>query len=280
MFTGAYPPVHKVRDTGGFILQPEHTTLAEIFQQQGWETAAFIGSSVLTSRFGFAQGFAVYDDEMPGPQANGMASEYPERRAGEVVDRATKWLGTQSGKPFFLWVHVFDPHTPYDPPAPFRESYTGRPYDGEIAYTDQQLGRLFASIAKKSRPEDTITAVLSDHGESLSEHGEFTHGIFLYDSTLRIPFLLAGRGVPKNLRVKQQVRTIDLMPTLLELSGLKASQAVQGISLTPALKGKESPVDFSYAETLFSKINMGWSELRAIRTERWKYVRAPKPDEA
>jgi arylsulfatase A-like enzyme/Flp pilus assembly protein TadD len=278
MFTGMYPPVHKVRDTGGFILQPENMTLAEIMQQQGWATGAFVGSAVLSGRFGFSQGFAVYDDQISRPLGGGIASEYPERRAGEVVDRALSWLSSQSGKPFFLWVHLFDPHTPYAPPAPFREKYKERPYDGEIAYTDQELGRLFAGIAKKSPPANTLIAVLADHGESLSEHGEFTHGVFLYDSTLRIPFLLAGPGVPQNQRVKQQVRSIDLAPTLLELSGVKALQGLQGTSLTPALSRKEVPVDFSYAETVFSKINMGWSELRAIRTDRWKYVRAPKPE--
>jgi arylsulfatase A-like enzyme/Flp pilus assembly protein TadD len=278
MFTGTYPPVHKVRDTGGFVLHPENTTLAEILQQQGWDTAAFVGASVLKKSFGFVQGFAVYDDQMPRPEPGGRATEYPERRAGEVVDRAIGWLGSQSGKPFFLWVHVFDPHTPYDPPAPFRQKHKGRPYDGEVAYTDQQLGRLFDTIAKKSPTERTVIAVLGDHGESLSEHGEFTHGVFLYDSTLRIPFLLAGSGVPKGLRVKQQARTIDLAPTLLELTGIKVPEKMQGSSLTPSFTGKESPADFSYSETLFSKINMGWSELRAIRTNRWKYIRAPKSE--
>ena len=278
MFTSMYPPVHKVRDTGGFILQPENTTLAEVMQQQGWATAAFVGSSVLSGRFGFSQGFATYDDQMSRPRGGGMASEYPERRAGEVVDRALNWLSSHSGKPFFLWVHLFDPHTPYDPPAPFREKYKGRPYDGEVAYTDQELGRLLDGIAKKSPSESTLIAVLADHGESLSEHGEFTHGVFLYDSTLRIPFLVMGPGVPQNLRVKQQARSIDLAPTLLELSGVKAPEGLQGTSLIPASSRKEAPADFSYAETVFSKINMGWSELRAIRTDRWKYVRSPKPE--
>jgi choline-sulfatase len=278
MFTGTYPPVHKVRDTGGFILQPENTTLAEILQQQGWETAAFVGSSVLNRRFGFGQGFAVYDDQMPRPKASGPATEYPERRAGEVVDRALGWVGSRSGKPFFLWVHLFDPHTPYDPPAPFSDTYKGRPYDGEVAYTDQQLGRLLDSITTKSLGRNTLIAVLADHGESLSEHGEFTHGVFLYDSTLRIPFLVSGPGIPANLRVKQQARTIDLAPTLLELAGVEAPHRGQGTSLIPVFTAKRVATDFSYAETLFSKINMGWSELRAIRTERWKYVRAPRPE--
>src|SRR5262245_29633845 len=129
MFTGQYPTVHKVRDTGGFVLREESTTLAEALQQQGWDTAAFVGASVLKKGFGFSQGFGVYDDQMPKPVASQAVSEFPERRASEVVDRAIQWLGKQSGKPYFLWVHVFDPHSPYDPPSPFREKHAGRAYD-------------------------------------------------------------------------------------------------------------------------------------------------------
>jgi len=268
MFTGLYPTAHKVRDTGGFVLNEQHATLAEVLQKQGWDTAAFVGASVLKKSFGFAQGFQVYDDQMP---KQGEHSEFPERRASEVVDRAAQWLGTQAGKPYFLWVHVFDPHGPYDPPSPFPKTY-----DGEVAYTDQQLGRLFETVSKKS--PNTLIAVLSDHGESLSDHGEFTHGVFLYDATLRIAFALSGAGVPKGLRVKQQARAIDLTPTLLELMRVKPPEGMQGVSLVPTFTGKEAASAFSYAETLFSKLNMGWSELRAIRTNRWKYIRAPKPE--
>jgi arylsulfatase A-like enzyme/Tfp pilus assembly protein PilF len=277
MMTGVYPTVHKVRNTGGFVLSPSQTTLAKILQEQGWDTAAFVGSAVLKRRFGLNQGFATYDDEMP-PQANGSAEAEPERRAEEVVNRAVKWLDARSGKPFFLWAHLYDPHIPYDPPAPFREKYRDRPYDGEIAYTDQQVGRLFEAVARKSPPENTLIAVLSDHGESLAEHGEYTHGVFLYESTLRIAFLMAGGPLPKGLRVKQQARTIDLLPTVLELVGGKAPPAVQGTSLAPAFRGKEVATAYSYGETLFPKLNMGWAELRSIRTNRWKYIRAPKPE--
>jgi arylsulfatase A-like enzyme/Flp pilus assembly protein TadD len=273
IFTGLYPTVHKVRDTGGFILQPSHRTLAEILQQQGRATAAFVGSSVLKKHFGFNAGFTVYDDEMPKSDPHAVAGEYAERRAGEVVDRAISWLGSQSGKRFFLWVHVFDPHSPYNPPAEFRETYRGRLYDGEIAYTDQQLGRLFEAV----RTKNTLIVVLSDHGESLGEHGEYTHGVFLYDSTLRIALMLAGPGVPAGLRVRSQARTIDLLPTLLELIGSKAPDAVQGTSLVPTFKGKTAE-SRSYVESLYPKINMGWAELRGIRTDRWKYIRAPKPE--
>lgn len=277
IFTGLYPTVHKVRDTGGFVFDTPHRTLTEILQQQGWDTAAFVGSSVLKRRFGFDRGFAVYDDEMPVPDPRSAAAENPERRAGAVVDRAEAWLASQSGRPYFLWVHVYDPHFPYDSPSPFRETYRDRPYDGEVAYADQQLGRLFAAIAKKS-PDDTLVAVMSDHGESLSEHGEYTHGIFLYDSTLRVAFLMAGPGIPKGLRVKRQARVIDLLPTVLELMGGKAPGDIQGISLAPAFSGRPFRPAYSYLETLYPKINHGWAELRGLRTDRWKYIRAPKPE--
>jgi arylsulfatase A-like enzyme/Tfp pilus assembly protein PilF len=277
MMTGVYPTVHKVRNTGGFVLSPSQPTLAKLLQDQGWDTAAFIGSSVLKRRFGLNQGFAVYDDEMPA-QAGGSAQEEPERRASEVVDRAVKWLDAQSGKPFLLWAHVYDPHIPYDPPSPFREKYRDRPYDGEIAYTDQQLGRLFDAAARKAPAENTLIVVLSDHGESFSEHGEYTHGVFLYDSTLRIAFLIAGGPIPGGVRVKQQARTIDLLPTILELAGGHPPAGIQGSSLAPSFRGKEIGATDSYAETLFPKLNMGWAELRSMRTVRWKYIRAPKPE--
>ncbi len=278
IFTGLNPTQHKVRDTGGFILDASHPTLAKVLRQQGWDTAAFVGSSVLKRRFGFDQGFAVYDDAMPSADAKKSRTEYAERRAGTVVDRATRWLAAHGSGPFFLWVHVFDPHSPYDPPPPFRERYHARPYDGEVAYTDQQLGRLFAAVDQVSPPEQTLLAVISDHGESLSEHGEYNHGVFLYDSTVRIAFLLAGPGVPAGLRVKQQARTIDVLPTLMEIMGSKVPDGVQGSSLTPAFAGKETATDYAYLETLYPKINMGWAELRGIRTNHWKYIRAPHPE--
>ena len=175
-------------------------------------------------------------------------------------------------------VHLYDPHAPYQPPAPFLAKYAGRPYDGEIAYADHELGRLFDAVRKKPAAANTIIAVLSDHGESLGEHGEYTHGVFLYDSTLRIAFTMSGPGVPAGVRVKQQARTIDFLPTILDLMGGKGPAAVQGTSLAPSFTAKEVPTAISYAETLYPKINMNWAELRAIRTNHWKYIRAPKPE--
>ena len=278
IFTGLNPPSHKVRDTGGFILSPSTPTLASLLQEKGWYTAAFVSSAVLKKRFGFDHGFAVYDDKMPRPGNRQEFLEDAERRAGDTVDRAVKWLDSRSDKPFFLWVHLYDPHTPYDPPSPFREQYKDRPYDGEIAYADRELGRLMDSLGRKSPPEKTLVAVLSDHGESLGEHGEYSHGVFLYDATLRIAYLLSGPGVPSGQRVTQQARTIDLLPTILELMGSPAPAGVEGASLVPLFSGKDAGTAVSYAETLFPKINLGWAELRGIRTNQWKYIRAPKPE--
>jgi len=194
IFTGLNPPTHKVRDTGGFILSSSTPTLASLLQQNGWDTAAFISSAVLKKRFGLGHGFAVYDDQMPRPGNAHEFLEDAERRAGDTVDRALQWLDSRSDKPFCLWVHLYDPHTPYDPPSPFREQYKDRPYDGEIAYTDRELGRLMDGLRRKSPPERTLVAVLSDHGESLGEHGEYSHGVFAgHDLT---DFLVAQRCRP------------------------------------------------------------------------------------
>ncbi len=279
IFTGQNPTVHKVRNTGGFVLQSSAHPLARMLQEQGWDTAAFIGSAVLKKLFGFNNGFALYDDEMPRPGKRNEFREDPERKASVVVDHAIDWLSKRdAGKPFFLWVHLYDPHIPYKPPPEFAARYRGRAYDGEIAYTDQQVARLFTAVAAKSPADKTVTVVLSDHGESLGEHGEHTHGVFIYDSTLRIPFIMAGPGVPAGVRVKQQARTIDFLPTLLEVMGGRAPSYVQGVSLVPAYSGSTAAADSSYAETLYPKMNMNWSELRAIRTNRWKYIRAPRAE--
>ena len=278
IFTGLNPPTHKVRNTGGFILSPSTPTLASLLQQRGWDTAAFVSSAVLKKRFGFDHGFAVYDDQMPQPGSRQEFLEDAERRAGDTVDRAVQWLDGRGEKPFFLWVHLYDPHAPYDPPSPFHEQYKDRLYDGEIAYADHELGRLMEHLRRKSPPEKTLVAALSDHGESLGEHGEASHGVFLYDATLRIAFLLSGAGLPAGMRIKPQARTIDLLPTILELPGVPAPPGLEGASLVPLLSGKSAPTAVSYAETLYPKINLGWAELRAIRTNQWKYIRAPRPE--
>jgi arylsulfatase A-like enzyme/Flp pilus assembly protein TadD len=278
IFTGQYPTVHHVRNTGGFILPSSSRPLARILQEQGWDTAAFVSSAVLNKAIGFNNGFALYDDQMPRQGDKHDFGEEPERPADDTVNRAVQWLATQSGKPYFLWVHLYDPHMPYKPPSPFKEKYNSRPYDGEIAYTDQQLGRLLDTVGKKAPPSKTIIAVLSDHGESLSEHGEFSHGVFLYDATLHIAFMMAGPEIPAGVRIKQQVRSIDFLPTVLAVLGVKTPANIQGLNLVPAFSGETVPTEISYEETLYPKLALGWAELRGIRTNHWKYIRAPKPE--
>ena len=276
IFTGTNPNVHQVRNTGGFTLSPSSVTIAKILKAQGWDTAAFIGASVLKKAVGFSGGFDVYDDQMPRPDTRD-APEYPERRASIVIDHALNWLNSQTGKPYFIWVHLYDPHEPYDQPEPFLTKYRRNLYDGEVAYTDQQLGRLLDAAAKHAPQQATMVVVLGDHGESLGDHQEYNHGIFLYDSTLRIPLLMAGPGLP-SVKVSQMARSIDVLPTILDLMGGKPPTECQGTTLTPLFSGKSLPPTYSYEETLYPKINMGWAELRGIRTDQWKYIRAPKPE--
>lgn len=277
IFTGTNPNVHNVRDTGGFALQPSSVTLATILQRHGWDTAAFVSSSVLKNIFGFNQGFSVYDDQMP-ETAEDNGAPVAVRRAGLTVDHALAWLKGQQKQPFFLWVHFYDAHRPYNPPAEFRKQYPHNLYDAEIAYTDQQLGRLLDGIKKKSAADKTLIVLLADHGEGLGDHGEYEHGVFLYDSTVRIPWIMAGPGIPAGLRIQQQAREIDVLPTIVDYLGGKPSAAVQGVSMLPALSGKAVPNTYSYEETLYPKLSYGWSELRGIHTTHWMYVRAPKPE--
>jgi arylsulfatase A-like enzyme/Tfp pilus assembly protein PilF len=278
IFTGTNPNVHNVRNTGGFTLLPSSVTLATILQKQGWDTAAFVGATVLKKSFGFNQGFSVYDDQMPRSDKTRGFSRVASRPASIVVDHALGWLNTQSKQPFFVWLHFYDPHEPYNPPEKFRRQYPGNPYDAEIAYTDQQVGRFLDAIKKKSPAGKTLIVLLADHGESLGDHGEYNHGVFLYDSTLRIPLIMVGPGVPSGIRIQQQAREIDVLPTILNLMGGKASSAVQGTNMVPAFSEKPVPTTYSCEETLFPKINMGWAELRGIHTAHWMYIRAPKPE--
>jgi arylsulfatase A-like enzyme/Flp pilus assembly protein TadD len=275
MFTGENPNVHNVRDTGGFALQPSSVAMATILQRHGWDTAGFVSASVLTKLFGFNQGFTTYDDHLDHRNRRDPVST---RAADVTADHAIRWLQQQSGKPFFLWVHFYDAHFPYDPPAGFRKEYAQDPYDAEIAFEDQQVGRVLDAVKQKSPAQKTLIILLSDHGEGLGDHGEFDHGAFLYDSTVRIAWIMAGPGVPAGVHVQQQAREIDLLPTVLDLIGGQASSAVQGTGLVPAFSGKGVPSNDSYEETLYPKINMGWSELRGIHTAHWMYIRAPRPE--
>jgi arylsulfatase A-like enzyme/Flp pilus assembly protein TadD len=279
IMTGAYPPVHGLRDMGGFILTKNHPTIASIVQSAGFQTAAFVGSRVLSKHFGISNGFATYVDDMSGKTAEGMPGAYPELRASVVTDRALEWLKQNGQKKFFLWAHYYDPHAPYDPPEPYRHTYSKDPYSGEIAYTDEQVGRLFDWIDQAGLSSRTLIVVIGDHGESLGEHGEMTHGVFLYDSTLHVPLIMAGSDVPAHQVVHDQVRSIDIMPTALEFLHLSPGAEAQGVSLWPLIRGgRQVRSNYAYLETLYPRTFMGWSELRAMRTDSWKMIVAPHPE--
>src|SRR5262249_46640758 len=192
--------------------------LATMAQKAGFLTAAFVGSKAVGRQFGLQQGFDTYDDQMPSLDQEGkLPGVFPERRAAETTDRALDWLRKQTGQRFFVWVHYYDPHEPYDPPEPYRSDYPNDPYSGEIAYTDVQVGRLLDFLDQSADRKRTIVVVMGDHGEGLDDHGEAAHGIFIYDDTIHVPLLIAGPGVLAGRVVSEQVRSIDILPTLAEL---------------------------------------------------------------
>jgi arylsulfatase A-like enzyme/Tfp pilus assembly protein PilF len=280
LLTGRHPPRLGVRHNGVYHLANEATTLAERFRAAGYATGAFVSAFVLSERYGLSQGFDVYDDETGLEPA--APRGYLERDASAVTRSARAWLDERS-EPFFAWVHYYDPHASYRPPAPFDERFGERPYDGEIAYVDSQLSVLLDVVAE-STAENTLVVVTADHGESLGEHQEADHGFGLYDTVLRVPLVVRGPGVPAGRVVDDLVRSIDLTPTLLDLAGLAPIAEADGASLVPLLasgplaKSSAAEQRLAYAETLAPEIEFGWSPLFAVRSQRFHYVRAPRPE--
>jgi choline-sulfatase len=270
VFTGRYPFGHGVRNNGTFTLAGDVPTLATALHGVGYRTAAFVSAFVLDRRYGLARGFDDYDDRF------GV-----ERRAGATVSAAEAWLvaNARADRPFFLWVHLYDPHDPYDPPEPFRQAFAAQPYDGEIAYADQNVGRLVSRLRQLDPTGSTVVAVAGDHGESLGEHGEATHAMFLYESALRVPLVVsAPNRLPRGRRVTAPVRAIDLAPTLLALAGVPPLPNVDGVDLRPAIEGRAGAPAGAYAETYFPRYFMNWSELRSFQDDRWKFIDAPDPE--
>ncbi len=282
ILTGTYPQVHKVRDMGGFVLDKGVPTLATVLQGAGYETAAFVGSAVLSHYYGVNRGFATYADSMKeDTRLQKLPGVVAEIRGEVVTGRALDWLRKHgaAGKSFFAWVHLYDPHFPYDPPEPFRSRYPKDPYGGEVAYADEQVGKLTSWLSEAGLADRTLVVVMSDHGESLGDHGEYTHGVFLYDSTMHVPLIIAGPGVPQGRVVTQQVRSIDVMPTIVDFVGADPGNKVQGVSLREAVvAGKATRSNYCYMETLYPRTHMGWSELRGMRTDQFKLIVGPKPE--
>ncbi len=281
ILTGAYPQVHKLRDNGGFILDDTIPTLASIVQRKGFLTAAFVGAAVLHHQYGLNRGFGTYIDDMSAPKQGGLLPGVVAEVRGDVItERALDWLKKQSAartsKNFLLWTHYYDPHFPYDPPEPIASKFAKDKYSGEIAYTDEQIGKLLEGLRDLDLIDNTLVVLMADHGEGLGDHGEFTHGVFLYDATTHIPLIVAGPDVSKGRTIAQLVRSIDVMPTVVDYLGLPPSSRTQGQRLTDSLlEGKPVQDQFAYMETLYPKTSHGWSELRAVRTEDWKLIMAP-----
>ncbi len=270
LFTGSHPFAHGVRNNGSFVLTGAAPTLATVAHDAGYRTAAFVSAFVLDRRYGLGRGFDDYDDRFP-----------LERRGEATAAAAESWLAAnaRSGRPFFLWLHFYDPHDPYDPPPPYRDAFAARPYDGEIAYTDANVGRVIARLRQRDLTDSTIVAVVGDHGESLGEHGEATHAMFVYESDVRVPMLLSAPGrLPRGRRVRALVRAIDLAPTLVALAALPPIPGAQGTNLLPLINGAAAGPADAYAETYFPWLFMNWAELRSIQDGRWKYIDAPEPE--
>lgn len=282
IMTGTYPTYHGVRVNGTTALGESRTTLAEVFRQRGYQTGAFIGAFVLDRRWGLEQGFTRYDDRFDLKKFKHLDLAAVQRPANEVVDAAVAWLDQHKSGPFFTWIHLYDPHTPYDPPEPFRSQFASRGpaglYDGEIAFVDRQIARLVSWLEGAGLDDRTIVLLVGDHGEGLGSHGEGTHGYFVYDYAVRVPFIVATpfdelRGV----RVDAQVSLVDVFPTVLALAGIESDAVVQGRSLLP-LMFRHEPIEEvpAYSESMAPNLQYGWSPLRSLRTPRYKLIQAPR----
>jgi arylsulfatase A-like enzyme len=273
ILTGLGPLGHGVRDNIGYSLPADIPTVAEAFREAGYSTGAFVGGYPLSARFGLARGFEVYDDRMTRTPPD-SGSGHTERRAAEVVDAAVAWLRGLEGRRFFLWVHMFDPHDPYEPPPPFDTRYAN-PYDGEVAYADQEFGRLLAEIEKIKR-SSLWTFVTADHGESLGEHGEPTHGVFLYESTLHVPLVVAPPWETNAVVSDRPVSLSDLAPSMLDAAGLAGLESCEGRSLL-AVEAERRP-EALFVESIHGRRKYGWAPLFGVIDWPWKYISAPTPE--
>jgi type IV pilus biogenesis/stability protein PilW len=279
IMTGLYPVQHGVRNNGNFFLSPEMKTLAELMKDHNYQTGACVGAFVLDSIFGLDQGFDFYDDNFtPGKRRVNVL--FNERNAGEITRVGLRWLEGHKGDRFFLWLHYFDPHSPYFPPFPFTLDYHDNLYDGEIAYVDYCLGELFQGIKYMGLMDQTVVILTADHGEGLGEHDELTHAVFIYDATLKIPLIIKAPGMlEKGKRYDAMVSNMDIMPTVIDLFGLKPVEGMAGKSLMPLINGKVQEVHPRLlCESLCPELNFGWSRLEGVRTPDWKYIQAPRSE--
>ncbi len=284
MFTGTYPMLSGMHDFAANKLNPTQPTLASVLKEHGYATAAVIGSAVLDSRFGLNRGFDFYYDHFDFNRLQESNLEEMERPGNLVADVTLDWLSKNYSKKFFLWMHLYDPHYPYRPPAPYGEEYKDSPYDGEIAFADAQVGRLIRFLKSKGLYANTLIVLSGDHGEGLGEHGEKTHGFFIYNATLHVPLIIhlpSGHapGAASRRVVPDLVSLADLMPTVLQTLKVNVPSQVQGHNLLLLMK-KVEPVEARslYAETFLPRLHFNWSELRGAETANYHFIDAPKPE--
>lgn len=278
ILTGAYPMATGMHDFSGNKLPANALTLAEVLHENGYSTAAFIGSAVLDSRFGLNQGFDTYFDHFDFSRLNETNLDLMDRRGDLVMDEALRWLRLRPRQPIFLWVHLYDPHFPYTPPEPYASRYRSRPYDGEVAFVDGQVGRLFTFLRDAGLYDRSVIALLADHGEGLGEHGEKTHGFFIYNSTLHVPLIIRVPGAAPRV-VAEEVSLVDVMPTLLQALKLPIPPSVQGRSLLAEVLGRPSSGPSKlYSETYLPLLHFHWNQLRGYQSRGMKYIDAPRPE--
>lgn len=272
LFTGMYPPRLGVRDNTGAPLSADFQTLAEVLGARGLTTGAFVASAVLAPRRGLDQGFGTYS---MGASPGCPGSPRARRPADDVVSEAVTWLADHDSAPFFVWIHLYDTHRPYQLPDDYARSYAD-PYAAAIAFEDAQIARLISHLEARDLLDDTLMVVAGDHGESLGEHGEDSHGMFIYQEALRVPLIMRGPGVVPR-RVSAPVRLVDVMPTILDMFGV-GTPPMDGLSLTRLLAGADEGSSREvYAESLYPQ-RFGWASLRSLRADRYKVIDAPRPE--
>ena len=270
ILTGLYPYQHGVRDNSGFKLAPSQKTIAHWMREKGYATGAFVGAFPLDSRFGLGREFDVYDDRYH-EASRPMDFAVDERRASEVLAAARKWYDTVAEKKKFLWIHLYDPHAPYSPPPPFDEQFRDNPYLGEISYTDSELEKFLRPILA-ARP-DTMVIITADHGESLGEHGEMTHGLFAYEATLKVPMLVYEKGDVAPSKDDRLARHVDIVPTILARVGIEKPKELSGTSLLA-----DRGADDSYFESLSTFLNRGWAPITGVIQQQKKFIDVPVPE--
>ncbi len=282
LFSGLLPTLHGIRDNVSPALADDIPLLAPTLKAAGFRTAGVVSSIVLSRQSGLARGFDLFSDKFEADADDARFLNTLQKRGDVVLPEAIEWLEkAPRGERLFLFLHFYDPHDPYEPPEPYATRYAGRPYDGEVAWSDELIGRLDAALQRLSLREDTLLIVTSDHGESLGEHSESAHGFFVYQATLRVPLILRGPGIAPGTRLTSVARTVDLLPTALDLLGvpLPAGASISGRSLAPPLRGGAAPREEpAYAESLMPLLHFGWSDLRTLREGRFKYIQAPRPE--